>query len=252
MQKWIQPTKAYLKKLLSYVFRPAGLVLIVGLAFAYDALVESTKVRSMALRSELYSNERWWYDRMAQHPSTYSILCEHPVDVRPEVYIADCIAMAGAGEGEVLPTPTNMKELRALLWSPEMYSRGSVEDKSRVANLRRAFDVAEVMFYSTERIYNYLQDDIMDEKEANTWLGVLHQVGPHPLLLAAADDAWRHGYVDPKFAQWFVDVMSRHPNWRCVLGFYPELTADPQAWVDKFKREEQELRFARPRGTRAQ
>lgn len=217
-----------------------------GVFVARDALRENTKLREMALREELYTNERWWYDRMAEFPFVYSLLIDPNPSLQGREYVETCINLASPGSTP-LAVPRNMDELMKLLWDPSSFGNAG-DEKDRAANLRRAFDTAEVMFYHMERIHAYNCEKIMDDADANTWVGLIHQVGPHPLLLAAAEDARRHGYVSAEYAQWFADSMSKHPRWNEVKDFYPELGKNPQQWVDQFRREEEKLRFLYPKG----
>lgn len=218
-----------------------------GLGIAKDALKENTKLRYMALQEELYANERWWYERMSDFPYAYSLWSSFDSNTKPEDYIRTCIKLASPGEGAELPTPRDIDDLMRMLWHTSTFN-DSFNTISRASNLRRAFDIAEVIFYHLERIHAYMNDEIMDDEEANTWLGIVQNIGPHPLFLAAAEDARRHGYISPDFAQWLLDALSTNPKWKLVQDFYPYMAKTPDKWIADFKREEMDLRFSHPKG----
>lgn len=238
------------------------MLLAVGVWFAYSALRtgqdqtdESLKTRKAELTAQLYENERWWYDRMAEDPHAFSLIANVPKGTEPSDYIRETILAASPGRGAEISILGTVNELHNLMYDfrnfrslmdesseSEKRTDSSTESENginlqpwdRLHALRKTTSVAEEIFYHIERIYEYAEAGIIDESTANSWLGLAEQVGPHPLILVAAEDARRNAYVSESFAKWFAQTMNAHANKPLVKDFYPLLFKTPDVWIADF------------------
>ena len=205
---------------------------VVGLAatavFGWLSYQTSRQASQMTLRNELYANERWWYDACAENPHLYAWVAQVKPDTSPKEYVRLCLEATSKG---LTFAPKNVHELKSYLWDADQFHK----DGEHQQRLRRQYDVMDLVFYHLERVYSYTSSEFrpMSEEEANTWLGLLKNVGPNPLLLVAILDAHEYGYINADFAEWVQRTFRKHEHAAVVAYFYPELLED--SWLNDIK-----------------
>lgn len=208
---------------------------LIAFIFGFAAFNSSRTSHEMSLRTELYNNERWWYDRCAAKPELYAYLVR-PGDVSAEEYVNICIDTASSTSGTY--RPKNVDELDVILWGKDNF-----HDKSK-QQLRQIFDIFDVAFYHNERIFRYtggadgvlaflkVDGKPMTSDEAQLWLGMLYNIGPNPLLLGVIKEAHDTNYIDYKCAEWIQKTMKSHERVDVVEYFYPDLLK--KEWLSAF------------------
>lgn len=228
------------------IFEDPGTVLLalVGMAatviFGWLSYQSSRQTSQMALRNELYGNERWWYDACSEHAHLYAWVAQVKPETTPPEYVRLCLQATSKG---VTFVPKTVQELKVYLWDADQF-HVDVEHKAR---LRRQYDVMDLVFYHLERVHSYTSSDFrpMSKAEANTWLGLLKNVGPNPLLLVSIMDAHEYGYISPEFAKWVQNTFREHKDAAVVAYFYPHLLED--SWLSDVEAKQKALAFYEPK-----
>lgn len=112
-----------------------------------------------------------------------------------------------------------------MLYSPEAMR------KPQLNILRDCTGLAERILYLLYAGFDHFTNKLIDEKDYDTWLAYLKDIGDHPIFLAALYNGHFMGYLDPEFCNLIKNKMVKIPWVLATINeIYPEML-EP-GWAD--------------------
>jgi hypothetical protein len=91
---------------------------------------------------------------------------------------------------------------------------------------------AETYLYHLHNVYDSSQEGMITPAEADTWLGLVTDLGAHPMFLNAVYSSYNENYLSAKFARELQHRLLADSEIRAVVReFYPDMLLDE--WPNK-------------------
>jgi hypothetical protein len=205
-----------------------GVASIAAACIGWWAFREYQVQNRVAARAQLVATEQSLAEREIEDGLYSQLHADVPAGTPPETYASRHLALLTA-DPELRAVP-NAAKLHELIWST-----GSWEAKNRaeLQSLRKLHRHAETYLYHLQTAFDYRGDAIITDGEWETWAGMITDIGPHPVLLAALHHTHRHLYLSRDFAADLRRRLTATPAQRAVVErFYPEMLSEE--WLRGF------------------
>jgi len=199
------------------------LFLIITAATAVIALREYQNTNRVASRQQLYETEQLISSREIENPRLLELFLDPPANVTPEQYSLAMLHLTMPDTD--LTGVDHVSKAYDVVWR-----YGSLTSDHE--HFIRVYLQAETYLYHLHNVYDYMREGVLTKDEGDTWLGLIGDIGPHPIFLTAIYAAHENDYLSENFADELRDrLMADDENVQVLSAFYPEML-EP-TWVDK-------------------
>lgn len=205
-----------------------GVASVLAAAVGWLAFREYQVQNRVAARAQLLATEQTLVEREIEDGTYAHLQADAPAGISPGGFARHHLALLTTDPD--LQNAPNARALHGLIWSTETWEK---KDRAQVQGLRRMHRHAESYLYHLQTAFDYHGDKIISDGEWATWAGVVGDLGPHPVLLAALEGAHQHGYLSREFAADLRRRLVALPAHREVVAQYFPQMLHP-AWIDGF------------------
>jgi len=188
---------------------------------AVQSLRVSASMNTMTCTGQLFSEEEQWKVKCAGDPNGFTIFAVVPTNVPFNEYAATLLSLIQGAP------PTNIQSAKHLFdytWGArDFHAQGK-------NNFRKVYDIAESVLYHLNTCVDYSEAGVIPREELQTWLPLLNDVGPHPMLLCAIMQGHDMKYITRSFARVLQERMRADSRRKAVEAFYPDMLRDE--WLD--------------------
>ncbi len=204
---------------------------VIAAYIGWEAIEEYKMINRAEARAQLYGAER----EIAKMEMTDSVLrriyATAPKDSNVAAYIQTQLAISAYGDAKHLLPDTlnvkNVKELYEFIWGSNSFVTEEAD------TLRRLYLHCEAYMYHMHNGFDLTDENFITKDEWETWRGLLKEIGPHPVCLAAAYSAERNNYFSKSFAAAYQKAMQMDLLKKAVIeSFYPEMLSTE--WPNQF------------------
>jgi hypothetical protein len=191
---------------------------------AIDALNVYKAANRVLIRTQLYDTEQLISEREMADPTMMQLLFYPTEPISPTVWIQQSL--------QLMMPEQDVTAIRSVADLEDAIFGLTASVSPQQQYLIRLRLQAETYLYHLHNVYDSSQEGMITPAEADTWLGLVTDLGAHPMFLNAIYSSYVEGYLSAKFARELQRRFVADDQIRAVVSvFYPDMLLED--WPDK-------------------